>query len=697
MQKREEVSLFSNVTQPSNGTTTIRLVVEEIKTERFDYQVKELRQSKKEGNEAKADRTKRALPCFTYAATFQGKRKLENIENFQFVVGVDLDHCGTGKKLKDLKDELRKDKCLLAMFTSPSGDGLKLFYRIQQEDRVKDWINEKQFNKLARFYSERFNQVNEYVETTYNTIGDKQVKDITRLCFYSSDKDAYYNEDAQCFIPTWGELEEIYNKHITISPNQETNRNNSLYAFCQIATSKGVSTQKTLEFCNDKYFDLGFHDIEKTWRSAINSNNAKSKSNKQNDNKEKNNNTLTNDELRDLFSQRYEVRNNIVKNCFEILDKQRQEQGWTIYDDIQGNTIYAHITDHYTSARKINLEKLFRTADVKIYDPFVDKLNSLEPWDEYDHIGSFADKVQTTNQEYWRKDFRNFLVGIVASLLNPKVVNHGCLVLTGEEGIGKTTFYKDFVPKEWEEYYTQSPLDLKHKDTSFKLSQNYLINIDELSKYTRRELDILKELCTRDYIQERQHFGKEQKRFIRRSSFCASLNDIQILSGEAGERRFWVHEAIKIDYQRPINIDKVLAQALHLYNNGYKYWEIGQEIEKRKEENKKFTRANITEELFYMCFKAPADSPQKRLIEGAKFFSVAEIAIRINDIFGSYNKEITSQKIGRLLCKSKYLCKNSKNIKRYLLVELNSFDREKMQKYDHVEDLERTENDQKKE
>lgn len=677
------VSVFYNLKTPSN-TLDFSQIIKEIQSPKHRESILALRKAKAEGNETLGNDIKKRLPAFTYGATFVGGRKPEYIESFENIVGLDFDHIGDKKTIEDISSKLREDKQVFAFFVSPSGDGLKVFFKIEKIGKLDLWLKEKNYDQISIYYANRFRKVNTYAEDKYGIKGDISVKDITRLCFVSYDPNAYYNEDAESIGDINNNLLPIYEKHIKKNPKNIGNRNNTLYAFAHKAMDKGIGKEELLNFCIDKFYDLSIIEINNTILSAQNSNKGNKK--KKKDKKEKNpqdNKELSNEELRDIFSERFEIRNNIVRNSFEILDKQKTEEGWKNYDEVMSNTVFSFITDTHTKARKISLDRLFKNSDIPSFDPFADKLHSLKPWDGKDYILEFAQRVKTTDSDLWASDIMKFLVSIVASVLNPKVINHYCLVLSGREGIGKSTLTKKIVPKEWMEYFTQSPLDIKHKDTNFKLSQNFLISIDELSKYTRKDIENLKELMTRDCIQERVHFGKDQQQFIRRASFCATLNDMQILSGEEGERRFWVHEVTEIDYEKEVDIDNIFAQALHLYNTCFKYWESGEEIQKRREINQKYTRPNLTQELLFTVFREPSNEISKRLSENAKYYSVSEITSSLISYFGANTKEITTQKVGKLLCKMSLEMKNTSNIRRYLLVKRDSIEMDRLKAYEY--------------
>ncbi|HBN04269.1 MAG TPA: hypothetical protein DD434_00565 [Bacteroidales bacterium] len=669
----EQITIFNNLAGSPNLDIDWDDLITDIKSDTYKDTIIELRKAKSNGDKQTYEKLKKSLQSFTYCSTYKAKRRKEYIDSFQYIVGVDLDHVGDKERIKEICTLLKEDKHTFSFFISPSGDGIKIFYRLKKDEKVDKFLKDKNYDALAIYYAQKFEQVNNYVEKKYNVVGDPQVKDLTRLCFVSYDPNAYLNLEAKPLDITSKELNLLYDETLITHPNQEGNRNNSLYYFSQNAFSKKHDKAVVLDFCLEKYSDLDYDEIKTTVNSAYKSSKQvnREKSNKE---KPKKTDDISNDQIRELFNKRFDIRNNVATNCFEVLDKKNKNPKWEMYDTIIGNTIQTYITDQLTIARRINVERMIQTTEVKEYDPFIEKLNSLPPWDKKDHLVELASTIKTTNQELWNSDIKKYIVGIVATLLNPNTIHHYCLVLSGKEGIGKTTWIKKLIPKEWSEYFTDSPLDLKHKDTNFKLSQNVLISIEELSRYTKSDINFIKELLTRGSIQERGHYEKNQKKYNRRASFVATLNEMQFLSGEDGERRFWAHEVLEIDYNKQIDIDQVYAQALALFKKDFVYWETKEEIALRKEENSKFVQPNFVKELIEKYFKQPSPNPKLMRLEKAEYYSSTDILQELIFRFGYCHKDLTAMKIGKELAKLNLTTKRIRGISKYLLIKKDNAD-----------------------
>ncbi|OQX98145.1 MAG: hypothetical protein B6I20_11435 [Bacteroidetes bacterium 4572_117] len=107
-------------------------------------------------------------------------------ENFGSIINfiIDIDHLSEKKiDIKNLKTKLKSDPRVELMFTSPSNDGLKIFFRLSE--KCYDAGKYSLFYKIfASAFSKQYN---------LEQVIDKVTSDVTRACFISYDKGAYFN------------------------------------------------------------------------------------------------------------------------------------------------------------------------------------------------------------------------------------------------------------------------------------------------------------------------------------------------------------------------------------------------------------------------------------------------------------------------------------------------------------------------
>lgn len=132
---------------------------------------------------------KQRLPCVTISASFKNYRNFANIEKINRYICLDVDRFSKSKKAKSnpcidmllVKEFFSNHPCCFYCGFSVSGDYLGCYAIF----RIND----------TKLFQEYFS----YFENLLSRLGiniDTSCKDVTRLRFFSIDKEAYYNPDA---------------------------------------------------------------------------------------------------------------------------------------------------------------------------------------------------------------------------------------------------------------------------------------------------------------------------------------------------------------------------------------------------------------------------------------------------------------------------------------------------------------------
>lgn len=123
---------------------------------------------------------------------------------------------------------------------------------------------------------------------------------------------------------------------------------------------------------------------------------------------------------------------------------------------------------------------------VPSFNPFRDYFDNLpQPASNVDYIKKLASQVKTTDQSYWEKCLRKWLVAAVACSIDDSVVNQTVLIFKGKQGIGKSTYLLNLVPGPLQSYIYSGVLNPSDKDTMSNLAECFLINLDELETLTK--------------------------------------------------------------------------------------------------------------------------------------------------------------------------------------------------------------------
>lgn len=125
-----------------------------------------------------------------YMVCAQFHPKVRRKENFLFTQRflIDIDHLGEfDLDINTVKQELIKDERVELLFTSPSGDGLKVLMILRE--KITDSAYYALFYKT---FCQRFS-----VQYKLGAAVDSKTNDVSRCCFVSFDPNAFYNSDAE--------------------------------------------------------------------------------------------------------------------------------------------------------------------------------------------------------------------------------------------------------------------------------------------------------------------------------------------------------------------------------------------------------------------------------------------------------------------------------------------------------------------
>lgn len=177
-----KVSLFKNLKTFVADTTT-QEIIHQIKIGVVKDETIALRQLISEGKTEQYDEQKKSLLGFTPSATFNKRRKLPFLKEYNGNIVLDVDDL-LPALLRQAQIQARNCPFTHACFISPGAEGLKIIVRT---------------NATPETHKATFGALSKYYELWLNLFIDESGKDIPRLCFYSYDPDAYFNTNSQIF------------------------------------------------------------------------------------------------------------------------------------------------------------------------------------------------------------------------------------------------------------------------------------------------------------------------------------------------------------------------------------------------------------------------------------------------------------------------------------------------------------------
>jgi len=361
----------------------------------------------------------------------------------------------------------------------------------------------------------------------------------------------------------------------------------------------------------------------------------------------------------DIFSiterylvQRYEFRNNKVSNRIE---QRTLFSDTEVYSEVKESNLYVELQKNHINISPQKLIALLKSDFVPEYDPFFSyfetlRIKSKGDFDpEKDYIKELCSFVKVTypeEQELFYRHFKKHLVRSVACSLG-RAFNKQCFVLVSPaQNIGKTSFFRFLIPKELHDYYSEE-LSID-KDGLITLTNNFMINIDELSILNKAEINTLKSYFSKDLIKVRLPYDAKATTIKRRANFFASTNKEDFLADETGSVR-WV--AFNIDhihfnqetggYTKVVNVDNVWLQAYLLFLNGYKYELNKNEIDENEQRNMRYFKQTAEMETLRK-YARPAEENEPE----SDFYSTTEI---LENLQGRISQKLNLNNLGKAL------------------------------------------------
>ena len=288
--------------------------------------------------------------------------------------------------------------------------------------------------------------------------------------------------------------------------------------------------------------------------------------------------------------------------------------GYDNLTDRDVNTLWTELSSEKPVVKE-HLRSVIESDYVHRYHPFRFYLEHLPPWTD-DGGNAILDlsltvKVKGDDDEQilFYLYLQKWLVGMVASWMEDAVVNNVMLVLIGDQGAYKTTWFANLLPPQLRQYfYTKANSGLVSKDDLLTLAKYGLVCWEELDSMLPKELNKLKAAMTMPSINEREAYARYHENRPHLASFCGTGNNVQFLSDTTGTRR-WLPfevESIESPLTKPFDYDAIYAQAYALYREGFRYWFDRSEIEQLQHHNEQFETPRLEHELIELYFRKPS-------------------------------------------------------------------------------------------
>ena len=262
---------------------------------------------------------------------------------------------------------------------------------------------------------------------------------------------------------------------------------------------------------------------------------------------------------------------------------------------------------------KSDIVEYIHSEEVPSFNPIEEFLNTLPAWDGQNHVAELFGRLPGVSSE--QLSFLSvWLRSTVAHWLQMDTL-HGneCVpTLIGSQGCGKTTFLRRLLPHHLRQYYLDH-MNLSNKfDKEMALTNNLLVNLDELDAIRPSQHAALKQTLSKSKVNGRPIFGCTQEDRPRFASFVATTNNPHPLTDATGSRRYiciQIPQGQYIDNVGDINYEQLYAQVLYeLREQKAPYWFNNEEVARIQEMNIEFAEKKDLAEIVVTCFRKPKEN-----------------------------------------------------------------------------------------
>lgn len=357
---------------------------------------------------------------------------------------------------------------------------------------------------------------------------------------------------------------------------------------------------------------------------------------------------------------------------------------WQRLTDHIENSLWCAMQHHGMAVNLNELHTLLGSDFVKEYHPLKEYLDGLPPWDgETNYIDRLAAMVHVKESPHSplqqdksreRNDLsetpvrfadilKRWMVSMIAAALNETVVNQVILTLIGRQGSYKTSFMQHILPPVLSEYYTtKSNSSRMTKDDLFTMTENLVINLEEIDTMPPSELNQLKAMVTQRYVDERRAYGRNKVHLPHVASFVATGNNLQFLTDDTGNRRWLPFEVEDIDspWEADIPYEGIYSQTYALYQDvNFRYWFTDKEIQQLRGHVQQFEVPRPEYELILTYYRKPVG------LERGVYTTSSQIIGR----FGNTSLRLSLQKVGRAIRELGFRQVKASNANYWVVVE----------------------------
>lgn len=251
----------------------------------------------------------------------------------------------------------------------------------------------------------------------------------------------------------------------------------------------------------------------------------------------------------------------------------RKKGDYNDWDDFDDSCLRNYLNDVYKiKGKDLYIDSFSEVIKNKSFHPIKDYLDSIS-WDGVKRIDTlFMDYFGVEDNIFVRSFSKKWLCGAVKRILEPGCKFDYMLVLVGNQGMKKSTFFSKLAKG----YFTDSIQDVNGKKAIELIQGVWIVEFGELQAFNRSDNEAIKRFISATEDKYRPAYGRHTINPKRQCIFAGTTNKAEFLTDNTGNRRYWIldctdrAEYVKKDVFVDLKneLDQIWAEALYWYNVG---------------------------------------------------------------------------------------------------------------------------------
>ena len=308
------------------------------------------------------------------------------------------------------------------------------------------------------------------------------------------------------------------------------------------------------------------------------------------------------------------------------------------------------------ASRAALTEAIDTVADERRFHPIRDWLRKLKR-DKKSRIDKWLIHVLGLDPETLAPKLRRYLelvgrymlLGLVARVMDPGCKFDYSPVLEGPGGIGKSTFIKALVGKD---FFSDTHFDIgQGKDGMEQFAGIWAYELSELTALRRADSEQVKQFFSSQEDRFRGAYGRYVQKHPRQLVIFCSTNKRQYLYDTTGNRRFWpfwIGQQLNLEWLRKYR-ELLFAEAFELYQAGTRYHPTLEEEEAYfvPEQAKRLVETSVQSRLYELLAREGAlggeGAASTEINQHTTFVTIAKLVIALGTDPGKSSSLLESQ------------------------------------------------------